>query len=248
MSFIFTPSHVSSPSFEMNTKQDDWFFFPETCVLFGRASAGFHCTMNPCAPQISFIYPPSWLFSSCRLDAVFCVFCQYWETVKLFTLTGTCLERERLFRWCSGEVIVKRNLVLVSTVSETFTGPGHRFLRGTLRNRCHIDASKCTTQLPHKKKIPLISKVLQIFKPYAYIVGSKGGQTFYWLNLCLFTVLKKNDFNFVDLFCLWVRWSHLCKSDSVTCLCDCATVCFRCTMSGSFMLYQSVGKYLFNRF
>lgn len=88
--------HVSStPFLSWTPKQDDWNYFSETAVLFGRASSGLHCTMNPHFPPTHPPLPNGFLlprgcFVSCWLDAVFlCVLSVLRDggTIVMFTLT-----------------------------------------------------------------------------------------------------------------------------------------------------------------
>lgn len=167
--------HLSfSPLFIVNS-QTGWLkFFSETAVLIGRASSGLHCTMNPCRPQqktLGCVLPSCHFFhvAVSSLVSVFCVICQYWETV----------ERLWCLHWLKGDLVLMTNFQ---------DEPGSCFkTRRTLHNQRHTDTSKCTTWLPHERfdwtNTPHFQSFANI-KPYAYL-RVKRGRTFYWLNFCV---------------------------------------------------------------
>lgn len=104
-----------------------------------------------------------------RLVSVFCVICQYWETV----------ERLWCLHWLKGDLVLMTNFQ---------DEPGSCFkTRRTLHNQRHTDTSKCTTWLPHERfdwtNTPHFQSFANI-KPYAYL-RVKRGRTFYWLNFCV---------------------------------------------------------------
>lgn len=142
--FIFMPSHVSSPPLLRRTPNRMTDFFPETSVLFGRASAGFHCTMNPCAPP-HFLPRGFFLVSTgCRFLRVLSVLRDREVVYTDRHLLGTGTPFSMMFgrNHCEEEP---------GSCFNSLQGQATVSFRGTLRNRCHIDASKCTTQLPHKQ-------------------------------------------------------------------------------------------------
>lgn len=158
-------------------------FFSETAVLFGRASSGLHCTMNPCRPPqrktlgvcCPHVISSSWpfrlvdwmLFSVCVLSVL-----RDGRTIVMFTLTEGGFGFDDAWGGIS-----KTNLVLVLKQEDCV-------LWRSLHNQRHTDTSKCTTWLPHDRfdrtNIPHFQSFTNI-KPYAYL-RVKRGRTFYWLN------------------------------------------------------------------